>query len=212
MSSAEEPTLHAPVERFKPTSGMLNGYAALLLAAVGLGYVALEVHTLVGLRVALALVVFGVLVWVTQLRPRATAYRDALLLKNSLVDVLIPLRLVDEVSVTRTLNVWVGAKRHVCIGIGRSMRSMFKGSKGGAAALLGAGRMHSYAEEANRPHPDQTAMAYETFVVTRIEELVAQAKSAPPPGTEERVRLLPAWPEIVALSVSTIAFVVSMLV
>src|SRR5665811_1307179 len=174
--SSADSTDVKPVERFKPTNGGVIGVAGLLFVGVAVGYVLFSVHTVTGLRVGLGAAFFGLVVWVTQLRPRATAYPYALRMKNSLRDTRIPLTLIDEVAVGRTLNVWVGDKRFVCIGIGKARKTIFKSSKRGAATLLGFERLHEYAEEADRPHPEQNATLYETFVVRRIEELVDAAK------------------------------------
>ena len=191
-ASRDETAKAAPVERFKPTTGIFAGWVGLLLVAVGVGYVVVAVHTATGIRVALGLAFFGVVIWVTQLRSRATAYPHTLLLKNSLVDTHVPLRLIDEVSASRTLNVWVGESRYVCIGIGRSLRSMLRGS------------------DTAGPRLDQSATAYETFVVNRIEELVERAKGESEPVDDLRVRRSYAWPEIVGLALAGAAFLISL--
>ena len=68
------PQQHQPVERFKPTGGQFWGTSAWSPRRLRVGYVVLDVHTVTGLQFALGAVFFGVVVWVTQLRPRATAY------------------------------------------------------------------------------------------------------------------------------------------
>ncbi len=213
MAAARGDTTNAaPVERFKPTSGLFPGVVGLLFVAVGIGYVALEVHTVTGLRIGLGLAFLGLLVWVTQLRSRATAYPDTLILKNSLVDTSVPLCLVEEVSASRTLNVWVGDRRYVCIGIGQPMRTMLKGERRNTQGI-GMRGLQDYAESANRPAPDQSATAYEDFVVTRVEELAEQAKkSAAGVATDLRVQRSYAWPEIVGLVLTGSAFLVSFFV
>ncbi len=199
-----------PVERFKPTSGMFAGSIGLIFVVVGIVYVSLDVHTVTGLRVGLGLAFIGVVVWITQLRSRAAAYPDTIVLKNSLVDTSVPLRLVDEVSARRTLNVWVGDRRYVCIGIGQPMRAMLKGERRNTQGI-GMRGLQDYAESANRPAADQSAKAYEDFVVTRIEELVEQAKKTATGETGDlRVRRTYAWPEIVVLLLTGSAFVVTL--
>jgi hypothetical protein len=79
--------------------------------------------------------------------------------------------------------------------------------------MLGQGRWREFSEKANLAAPDQTAMSYQIFVVTRIEELVEHAKKeAAKRGDTSTAaahhRL--AWPEIVALAVTGGAFVVSL--
>jgi len=203
-----------PVQRFKPTSGFIGGYAGLVLVAVAVGYVAVRVHTVTGLQVALGMLAVGLLIWVTQLRSRATAYSDRLLLKNSLQDWVIPLHLVEEVSVRQTLNVWVGERRYVCVGIGTPLHSIYKERRmRGGSSPLGHSRMREFTERAERAAPDQSATSYETFVVRRIEELVEQAKKAAnaqgTPNPSQPTRHY-AWPEIVALVVIGVAFVGSL--
>lgn len=208
MTASDGDTASAgPVERFKPTTGVLSGWIGLVFVAVGIAYVALEVHTKTGLQVALGLAFLGMVIWVTQLRSRAAAYPSTLLLKNSLVDIRVPLRLVDEVSATRTLNVWVGERRYVCIGIGRSMKSMFK-SERASSQSLGFSKLHQYTETASSP--DQRAMTYETFVTNRIQELADRAKKSSTEEPAPEVRRLPAWPEIVVLVVTGTAFVATL--
>jgi hypothetical protein len=212
-----------PVERFKPTNGTFVGYAGLALALLAVVYVVLAVHTIVGLRVALGAMFAAAVVWVTQLRPRASAYPERLLLKGSLRDTSIPYVLIDEVALGQTLNIWVGGHRHVCIGIGLSvgkdMRQRAKKQR--QTSLLGASRLHEFSEKAELAAPDQTAMSYHTFVVTRIEELVEQArKDAARAGAARagaasgapEVRRSYAVAEIVALVVTGLAFVAALFV
>ncbi len=200
-----------PVERFKPTNGIFVGWAGLVSAAVAIVYTALAVHTMTGLRVGLGAVFLAMVVWVTQLRPRATAYTHRLVLKNSLRDTSIPLASIDEVSVRETLRVFAGDQRHVCIGIGRPIRDELRQRRKQRHDLLGTSRWHEFAELAERAAPDQTAMSYQTFVVTRIEELVEQAKKRPRTEPED-VRRLWAWPELALLAVSGVAFVLTFFV
>lgn len=200
-----------PVERFKPTSGMFVGWAGLVCAAVAIVYCATSVHTVAGLRVALGALVFGIVVWVTQLRPRATAYRHHLVLKNVLRDTSIPLAAIDEVSVRQTLRVFAGDQRHVCVGIGVPVREELRRKRKNRAQLLGTSRWGEFAEKAERAAPDQTGMSYQTFVVTRIGELVEQEKKEHKVAEPGAVRRRWAWPEIAALAVAGVAFLASFL-
>ena len=206
------------LERFKPTTGTFIGVAGLLIAAYALGYVALNVHSMVGLRIGLGAVFGAVVVWVSQLRPRVTAYTRELRLKGPLRDARVPYVLIDEVTMAQTLNVWVGEQRLVCIGIGKSLGSDLRqrAKKERQGSLLGVTRTREFSEKAELAAPDQTAMSYHTFVVTRIEELVDQAKRdlrRTGGSTEgEEVRRPYAVPEIVALAVTGLAFVVSLFV
>ena len=214
--SADEPGAERVLERFKPTTGMFVGWAGIALAVFTVGYAVLNVHTLVGLRVALAAGFVAVLVWVSQLRPRVTAYTGRLKLQGSVRDTLVPYVLIDEVTMGQTFNVWVGERRFVCIGIGRSLVSDLR-QRGKAArqgSLAGKSRSREFSDKAELAAPDQTAMSYHTFVVTRVEELVDQAKRdlARHGGSTEgcQVRQPYAVPEIVALVVTALAFGVSL--
>jgi hypothetical protein len=218
QTPADEPGAERVLERFKPTTGMFVGWAGVALAVFAVGYVVIGVHTLVGLRIALAAAFAGVLVWVSQLRPRVTAYTRSLKLQGSVRDTLLPYLLIDEVTMGQTLNVWVGERRYVCIGIGRSLVSDMR-QRGKAArqgSLAGKSRSREFSDKADVAAPDQTAMSYQTFVVTRIEELVDQAKRElrrRGDSTEGLAVTRPyAVPEIVALTATGVAFVVSLLV
>lgn len=201
-------TPQTPIERFKPTNGMITGYAALALCAFAVVYVAVSAHTATGASVALGFALAGCVSWVALLRPRAVAYSDVLRLKNSLVDVEVPLALIDAVTVRQTLNVWVGDHRYVCVGIGRSRRSMHKRNRpGGITMLLGMGRVQDFVQKSDRAASHEGSMLYETYVVTRIEDLVEAArKDLGGAAPSDHVRHLPAWPEIVALAVLAVAF------
>ncbi len=210
MTAHPQDTATKPVERFRPTSGRIVGYTTLAVLVGLLVYIAVDARTLTGLRVALGLAFFGVLVWATQLRPRATAYPRSLELKNSFRDTTIPLTMVDEVSVHRTLSVRAGERSYVCIGIGQSLRRMVKSKSSGPSSLLGFDRLESYHRDANLPRPDQTTMAYSAFVVARIEGLVQDAKRSARGTTDQRLQRAWAWPEIIALVVTGLAFVVAL--
>jgi hypothetical protein len=202
-----------PVERFKPTSGLFLGWAGLVCVAVAVLWVAYAVHSVVGLRVALGAAFFGIVVWATQLRPRATAYPHHLVLRNAVRDTTIPLRRIDEVAVGQSLQVFADDQRHVCIGIGNSLRNELRlqRRRNRDNSPLGQSRWKDFADRANRAAPDQTAMSYQTFVVTRIEQLVEDAKKQPTPEKPQRVRHTWAWPEVAGLVVTGVAFVATFL-
>jgi hypothetical protein len=118
-------------------------------------------------------------------------------LHGTVTDTVVPYAAVDEVTMGRTLNVFVGAKRHVCVGIGRSMR--------------------------DRTPPDRRAgIDYHDVVLDRVTSLVtvarAQPVSGPDPGQADRtttpvggVSRYVALPEVVALVGTGLAFAVSLL-
>ncbi len=203
-----------PVERFKPTNGMFVGWLGLTLAAAAVLYCAASVHTVTGLRVGLAAVFGGTAVWMTQLRPRATAYPHHLMLRNAVRDTAIPLAAIEEVSVRQTLRVYTDDRRYHCIGIGTSMRELLGVRRRTAPSLLGEGRLLEFSRKHQRASSAETGMAYETFVVNRIGELVERAQQAQQaqqaaPGP---VRRTWAWPELGLLAASGLVFALTFLV
>lgn len=204
--------LGPPVERFNPTSGHLLGWSALAGAAALVGYVVVAERSAGGLKLALAAVFAAVVVWVTQLRPRATAFRRHLVLRNALRDAVLPLAQVEEVSVGQTLNVWAGGRRYVCIGIGRSLREDLRSRRRHDVGGLGTSRMTELTLRADRAAADERLTAYQDLVVGRIEKLVAQARTGPGGGGEtEAPRLRWAWWPVAALLLSGLAFGAGML-
>jgi hypothetical protein len=214
--SVQPPDDERVLERFKPTTGMFIGWAGMAVAAFALVYVVISVHTVVGLRIGIGALFAAALIWSTQLRPRVTAYTRDLHLLGSLRDARVPYVAIDQVTLGQTLNVWVGERRFVCIGIGKSLAADVKqrAKKENQGSLLGKSRMRELSDKADLAGLDQTAMDYQTFVVTRIEELVDQAKRqrklAGDTGEPPPVRRPYAVPEIVALAVTALAFVVSL--
>ena len=215
-SSAQPPADERVLERFKPTTGMFVGWAGIVVCAFAVGYVAISVHTVVGLRIGFGALFAADLVWVSQLRPRVTAYTRHLTLMGSLRDSWVPYVAIDEVTMGQTLNVWVGDRRFMCIGIGKSLGADIRkrAKKQNQGSLIGKSRLREFSDKAELAGLDQTAMDYQTFVVTRIEELVDLAKreqrfAGVEPGPVE-IRRPYAVPEIVALAVTAVAFVASL--
>lgn len=203
-----------PVERYHATSGRFVGSMSLAVVAVVLAYVAVDVHSLDGLRLATGALLFGVLVWLTQLRPRAAASADMLRLQNSLRDVDVPLALVDDVHVGRMLSVWVGEERYDCIGIGAPLRTMVKRQRSGGASAFGWDRLEQDSEHPTPPRPAESTMSYPAFVESRITALAEDARRRrrrTPEPQDERPRKVWAWPGIVALAVTALAFAVTLL-
>lgn len=192
-----------PVDRFRPTSGQVVGN--LTLAAVGgvVAYLLLTERTVTGLRVGTGVVFFGVLVWLTVLRPRATAYPKLLHIHNSVRDVLIPYVAIDRVAMGRVLTVWVDGRRHVCTGIG--------------APRHGAAKRHELVSGAARAtglDGGPADVGYADYVQARIEGLVEDEKRRArheAGATHARPRHVWAWPGLVALSGTGAAFLLTLL-
>ena len=195
----------APLHRFHPTTGLFLGYAGLGVCGATVLVVAIGYHTVPGLRLALGAALLGVVVWVTQLRPRAAAYPTELELRNALRDTRVPYVLIDEVSIGQTLNVWVGERRYVCIGIGGSVR----------ADLVARRRESRDAAVAMRTDRDVVA-SYRTFILTTLEELIGREKRrrerSDQPRDPGEVRQRLAVPELVSLVGLAAMLVASLLV
>lgn len=200
-----------PVERFKPTSGRFVGWCGLALAASTLLWVVFNEHSATGLQLGLV-AVFGALgIWVTQLRPRVTAYPGWLVLHGSLRDTYVPYAAIDELSMGQTLNVWVGPRRYVCIGIGKSlgyeMRQRVRGQ--GSESMTGGNRNYGFSGQPTVPGSEHR-MSYQTFVMSRLDDLVAHSRhNRPPAGERPEVRQEYAVREIAALVVVGLAMVAS---
>jgi hypothetical protein len=202
-----------PVERFKPTSGMFVGYAGLAIAAVVVVSVVFSEWSVLGLQMALGAVFFGVLVWASQLRPRATVYPRHVVLRNTVRDAHVPLADIDDVEVRQFLTVHTADERYVCIGIGSSRRQEMRSRR---RRDLGSGmsRLSELTVRAERASHDERAVSYPDFVASRLEQLVDQAKkepSEPTPGEPETAEHRLVWPVIVALAGTGVAFAVSLL-
>jgi hypothetical protein len=198
-----------PVQKFKPTSGRAIGLIGIAVMGVLLLYVAITEHDVFALRVSLGLAIVALVIWMTMLRPRAEAYDDSLVLHNMASDVRLPMRDIDAVVVRHMLNVWIDEDRYVCVGIGRSTRSMINRKSPGPMALLGVDQSEERLRQGQSSKIGAGA-EYANFVETRIDGLARAARrdalDAPP------VRRTWAVPELAALGGLIVALVVSLLV
>jgi hypothetical protein len=111
----------------------------------------------------------------------------------------------------QTLNLWVGDDRFVCIGIGQSLREDLKTRRRKQDVTGGGSRLTQLTLMAERASTDERAMSYQTFVVTRLEELVEQAKREPAAEPLPPARYVVAWPEVTMLVVAGLAFLLGFL-
>lgn len=175
---------------FPPTSGTFSGVSGMLLALGGLIWVVLDSRNLVGVRLALGLVLFGLVAYAYMVRPRIRVRSGVLLLVNPLEDVEIPLPLVDRVTVRSATHVFVGKKRYVGVAVGRKVREMVRPRGEGAANIpsspftLGVGR----AGAAKAPVGDRVPDLLEEYVGT----MAAEARRGPVDASLV-VRRSPVW-------------------
>lgn len=187
-----------PVERFRPTSGRIPGVLALALALAVVVIGVVDRESGFPTPVVAGAAVLGILVWAAMLRPKVWVTEQDLVMRNMLHTLFIPLAAIEQVVVRQVLAVRAGEKRFVSPAIGRSWRQAFR---------------------ANRAARQPTAVeSYPVFVEERIAQLAedARAKSGVALLSDEQlvlaegVRRSWAWPEIVALVVASVAFVVAL--
>lgn len=205
MSDSGHQSGGGPDERFGPTSGLVSGTVGLLLAAGTVGYVAVVEPTPTGLKVALGAVLFAALTWAVVLRPRVLVVGDRVVLRNAFRDTHVPLAAVEHVTLGQALTVWAAGERHQCLGVSRSGRAQIRAQRRqAAAAQLGAGE----AVAAAAAHD----LEQETYAVRRLRELARGAQRVAGDGdSPQPVRHTWAWPEVLAVAVTGVAFALGLL-
>ena len=184
------------VEQFRPTSGRVMGVVGLLVCAAVVVYgVLTEGFPAVAIW---SVLVVGVLIWASTLRPRVAATSSHLVMRNMLSTISVPLAAIEQVVVSQVLAVRVGEKRYVSPAIGKSWRHAIK---------------------SNRRTPGPTAeTSYPVFVEERISRLASDARDQAGVVllSDEQLELASgvrrewAWPEIGAMSVAGLGLVVAL--
>ncbi len=195
-----------PAERFRATSGPVLGTLGLLLVAVVVAVGLLDRSSGLPTPAVWAALVVGVLLWASMMRPQVVVGADELVLRNMLETVSVPLAAVEQVIVGQVLAVGTAEGRYLCPAVGRSWRQTAKAS---AARRTG----QELQETSGRSQ-------YADYVESRISQFAEDARarhgvrlmSTEQQALASDVRRERAWPEIVALVVSTGGFVVSLLV
>ncbi|MDO9456727.1 hypothetical protein [Nocardioides sp.] len=189
-----------PDETFPPTNGRVFGIIALV---VGVGVTVLGLVEGAWVLAAVGLLFAGIS-WASLLRPRVAIEDDALVLRNMVDTVRIPLAAVEEVVVRQVLAVRVGEKRYTSPAVGRPRRQMSKEDLrlGKDAEDLGLGER-----------------AFGLFVQERIRERAKAARerlgiriaSKEQDALATQVVREPAVPEIAWLAGSLVALVVAVI-
>jgi len=217
---ASEPgeTPEEGVERFAPTGGRVIGVLGLVLAA-GIGLMWLAARDDVSTSVAAAAPVVGVLAWTALLRPRVSASRETLHLRNMLETIHVPLAAVDEIVVRQVLAVRVGEKKLVSPAVGRKLRKVLRAPR--PAPFMGPNLPESLDDSvgpSSGTERVQTDIDYVDHVEGRLRDLVSEARarhgitrySDEAEALARDVRRVPAWPEIAALVLTTGLFVLTL--
>lgn len=213
--SLDEPA--GAVERFRPTSGRIPGGLAVLLAAAVV-VVSVVRPADVTAPVTAGAVLGGVLAWAALLRPRVSASNESLYLTNMLETVEIPLAAVDELVVRQVLVVRAGERTFRSPALGRRLRKVL--GAGRPKQLLGPGLTDAVSDELDTSgaSPTPTLVDYADHVEARLRELVEDARSRrsvrrysdEAHALAEQVRRRPAWPEIGALVLTAVVFVLTL--
>jgi hypothetical protein len=184
-----------PIERFRPTSGRFSGYLGLACAAVVLVLAALSWGSHQAVGVVIATLVAAVLVWAALLRPALWLTPDELVMRGIFHTDHLPLGAISRVAVGQVLAVNAHGKRYVSPVIGHSLRSSLRSRPGARTP-------------AKTP---SAADSYQVFVEERILHRATEHRELH--GDDDlAVRRTIAWPELAAVGVGVLAFVVWLLV
>ena len=126
----------------------------------------------------------------------------------------MPYVAIDELSMGQTLNVWVGKRRYVCIGIGKSlgyeMRQRVRGQ--GTESITGGNRNYGFSGQPTVAGSEHRT-SYPEYVLSRLGDMIAHSRhDRPPPGERPAVRQELALREIMALVVVSLALVLTFVI
>lgn len=212
------------VQRFRPTNGRVTGFLGLGLCALGVVVFAFSgsVHTRVSGLIGCAFA--AVLVWAAMLRPQVAATKTELRMRTLLHSITIPLASIDTVVVRRYLLVRSGGNKYICPAISRSLRKTVRAEmkwNGGGGNLLApslspADPTGSLQTEVKGEHE----LDYADYVEQQITSLAGndrdrrgiEARSEEEYELGSQTVRRRAWPELVAMTVLAVAFVVALVV
>jgi hypothetical protein len=196
-----------------PTSGLLTGWIGEAIAAAVALTGVLEHHGLESVRVVLGALLGGALVWSFLLRSRVVLRTSEVLLRNVYVDTAIPYTLVDRFVVRSVTHVFVGGKRYVGSGVGRSARSMIRKPRARGAFGGVSGGLLDAAPAASTATKRGSADVAD-FLEEQVADRVGRARdwAGAPVAAGGEVRRSVAWPELAVTVVLAAAFVVSLVV
>lgn len=185
---------------FGPTTGLVTGWAGLLIVAAVVVLTLLEDRSPAGIRVVLGALVCGLVLWCYLLRPRVVLDHDRLELRNAFSTTVIPWLRVGEVLVRTVTRVYVGEKVYVGTAVGHSARSMMRAARKERKTLVA--------------EPYESTRVVDQPLPSLIEEAIRERadrahEMAGPEAQRGRVYRRWAVPELVALGVLLAAFAVS---
>jgi hypothetical protein len=144
--------------RFAPTSGTGAGWCGLALAAFALVVVLGDDRSLASIRFALAVAIFGLLVWCYMLRPRIVIGSVEVELRNAFSSWHVPLADVRRVAVRAVTRVYTDDARFDGVAVGRPVRSLRGGrtSTKRPVGLAGMGATFTMDDNATPKRPQGT--------------------------------------------------------
>jgi hypothetical protein len=201
-----------PVQSYGPTSGTISGVLGLVLVSVIGVSMLIEDRDIGGVRLALLMALADVLIWAFLLRPRIIIEPPVVVLRNAFIDQTIPLDQVEQVVVRAFTVLRANGKKYVGVAVGHPVRKLGRGA--GNVQVGNAGRRGRTMNTDMGPTPTtksrNSTVNMPDFVEERLRDAVAHEKLGPP----SQGHVVRSWavPELVALAVLAVAFVVSILI
>jgi hypothetical protein len=198
--------------RFTPTSGTVVGWSGIALVCGVLAFILLDDRSLVSIRFALAVAMFGVLVWCYMLRPRLVIGPVEVELRNAFTSWFVPLADVRRVAVRTFTRVYTDERHFDAVAVGRPVRSMRGGRSGGARAFRMPGLNPSFTIEdtpaLRRPQATLNADGVADFVTEQILSAADEARATARTGGSPHRSW--AWRELAGLALLAVGFAVSL--
>jgi hypothetical protein len=208
----------APADRgderlFTPTSGTTIGWCGLALVVGVLVFILVEDRSTVSIRFALAVAMFGVLVWCYMLRPRLVIGPAEVELRNAFSSWHVPLVEVRRVAVRTITRVYTADGQYDGVAVGRSVRSLRTGGAGARRPSRMPGLNPSFSIEdtpaLKRPQANLDADGIADFVTEQLLAAADRVRAEGPRGGSAPYRTW-AVPELTGLLVLVLGFVVSL--
>lgn len=166
-----------PLQRF-PCSSRTTGFVALAGLAVAVVFVLIDGDNVAHWAVVTALVLLGLGVWLTMIRPAVNAHEDHVLVRNALSDTSVPWHLVESVELRQVLVIRTEDKTVHGIAVGRTARQQLKQRRQGSkspkspfsgGALGGIGGAVGSGGGASASPAGLGSMDYADLVVARLD-------------------------------------------
>jgi hypothetical protein len=198
--------------RFTPTSGTVVGWSGIAVVCGVLVFILVDDRSVVSVRFALAVAMFGVLVWCYMLRPRLVIGPAEVELRNAFSSWFVPLADVRRVAVRTITRIYTDERHYDAVAVGRPVRSMRGGRSGGRGAFRMPGLNPSFTIEdtpvLKRPQATLNADGVADFVTEQILHAADEARDTSQGGGSAHRSW--ALPELGGLALLAGAFVVSL--